>query len=46
MHTPPHLLLEGWSEHTKLYPKISKLSSSGKVLESFYAFDKQIILNL
>ena len=34
MHTPTRLLLEGWSERTKLYPEISKSSSLGKVLES------------
>ena len=34
MHTPPRLLLEGWSEHIHLYPEISRLSSLLKVLKS------------
>ena len=35
------MLLEGWSERTKLYPEISKLSSSGNVLESRQVSDQQ-----
>ena len=34
MHTPPRMLLEVWSEHTELYPEISKISSLFEVLES------------
>ena len=30
MNTLPRLLLEEWSQRTKLYPEIFKLSSSGK----------------
>ena len=33
MQTPPFLLLEGWSERTKVYPEISKMLSSEGVLE-------------
>ena len=45
MHTPPRLLLERWLERTKLYPEISKLSLSDKVLESKKVAGKQIISN-
>ena len=41
MHTPLPMLLEGWSERTTSYPEISKLSSSGKVLESRWVSDQQ-----
>ena len=34
MQTPALLLLYGWSERITLYPKISKLPSSGVMLES------------
>ena len=33
MHAPARLLLNGWSQRTKLYPDISKVSSSGDLLE-------------
>ena len=38
---PSRLLLERWSDQTKLRPGISKLSSSGATLESKYVSDKQ-----
>ena len=47
MQTPPRLLLEGWSEHIKLYTEIGKSSSSSEVvLESRYVSDKQSMSNL
>ena len=36
----------GWSEHTKLYPDISNVSSSGELLELRYVSERQIMLNL
>ena len=33
MQTPPSLLLSGWSERTKLYQDISKVSLLGELLE-------------
>ena len=46
MQTPPLLLLEGWSERTKVYLQISKLLSSEGVLESRYVSDIQLISDL
>ena len=43
MQTPSLLLLEWWSEQTKVYPEISELLSSEGVLESRYVSDIQII---
>ena len=45
MQTPPLLLLEGWSEWTKVYPEVSKLLSLEEVLESRYVSKIQIISN-
>ena len=42
----PRFLFDGLSERAKLYPVISKLLSSGKIFQSSYVFDKQIISNL
>ena len=33
MQTSPRVLLKGWSERSNLYPDISNVSSSGKLLE-------------
>ena len=44
--TPPHFLFDRWSESYKLYHGISKLLSSGKIFESWYISNKQIISNL
>ena len=41
MQTPSRLLLRGCSERTKLYPDISKLSSSGELLELRYVSESQ-----
>ena len=46
MQTPPPLLLRGWSEHSKLYPGISNVSSSGELLELRYVSERQILSNL
>ena len=41
MHTVPRLLLKGWSKRTKLYPDISKVSSSVQLLEFRYVSEKK-----
>ena len=46
MQTSPRLLFDGWSERTRLYPSISKLSLLVGILESRQVSDKQIISNL
>ena len=46
MQTPPHLLLRGWSERTKLYPDISNVSSPGEILELIYVSERQIMSSL
>ena len=37
----PQLLLDGWSERIKLYPGITKLSSSMGTVESRYVSERQ-----
>ena len=40
MQTSPRLLFDGWSERTRLYPSISKLSLLVGILESRQVSDK------
>ena len=46
MNASPCLLLQGWSECTKLYPYISRLSQSDELLELRYVTERQITSNL
>ena len=46
MQTLQRLLLREWSEHTKLYPDIPKVWSSGEMLELRYVSQRQIMSNL
>ena len=46
METPSRLVLDGWSDRIKSYPKISKLPSSDVKLGSSYILEIQTILHL
>ena len=46
MQTLQRLLLREWSEHTKLYPDIPNVKSSGEMLELRYVSKRQIMSNL